>query len=57
MKCLTGGVQGDFAGKVYAGACLNIHSRHLYAPSCSGIFGPNSVSAACCASFIGAKFS
>ncbi|WP_158347294.1 DUF6783 domain-containing protein [Diplocloster agilis] len=35
-------------------AYLKIHSRHLHAPLC-GIFGPNSVSAAHCASFIGAK--
>ena len=35
-------------------ACLKIHSRHLHAPL-RGIFGPNSVSVAHYASFIGAK--
>ncbi|MBE7714741.1 MAG: hypothetical protein E7245_04790 [Enterocloster clostridioformis] len=34
--------------------CLKIHSHHLYA-SLRGIFGPNSVSAAHYASFIGTK--
>ena len=34
---------------------MKIHSRHLHAPSRPGIFGPNSVSVAHYASFIGAK--
>ena len=37
-----------------ARACLKIHSRHLHAPLC-GIFGPNSVNVARCASLIGTK--
>uniref|UniRef100_UPI003F492FF8 DUF6783 domain-containing protein n=1 Tax=Enterocloster aldenensis TaxID=358742 RepID=UPI003F492FF8 len=37
-----------------ARACLKIHSRHLHAPL-RGIFGPNSVSVAHYASFIGTK--
>ena len=39
---------------MYSRACLKIHSRHLHAPL-RGIFGPNSVSVAHYASFIGAK--
>ncbi|WP_366925893.1 DUF6783 domain-containing protein [uncultured Clostridium sp.] len=35
-------------------ACLKIHSRHLHAPL-RGIFGPNSVSVAHYAFFIGPK--
>ena len=38
-------------GRMEARACLKIHSRHLHAPL-RGILGPNSVSAAHCASFI-----
>ncbi|MFQ6971448.1 MAG: DUF6783 domain-containing protein [Enterocloster aldenensis] len=48
-------VCGQGGCAVYAPrACLKIHSRHLHAPL-RGIFGPNSVSVAHYASFIGAK--
>ncbi|MFQ7295416.1 MAG: DUF6783 domain-containing protein [Enterocloster aldenensis] len=47
-------ISGTDLTAIYPRACLKIHSRHLHVPL-RGIFGPNSVSVAHYASFIGAK--